>query len=65
MCADKSPCMGDHLMGYYSSTIEKEITYQKGESLLSKPQPQLNTTSTVVGFDMNMTLQPPHPTHEK
>ena len=28
--------------------------------LLSKPQPQLNTTAPVVGFDMNMTLQPPH-----
>ena len=33
--------------------------------MLSKPQPQLNpkTTSTVVGFDTNMTLQPSTPTH--
>ena len=30
--------------------------------LLLKPQLNLNTTSTVVGFDMKMTVQtPPHP----
>ena len=48
----------------YKSFDNLNYSCFNGNRLLSKPQPNLNTT---VGFDMKMTLQtpptPPHPTH--
>ena len=56
--------MSEQLTHSLTPKCMNRVKYHQHDVILSKPQLNLNTSSTVVGFDMKMTVQttPPTPT---